>query len=161
MNAQIELILDPRSALITLSPFSQSQIFKNIGLVLHWVATVSHVSRYLQVPAEAEEVESSNDAAGDDPDGREQGSDAGSVRNEKLGLWLPKESYRSTLADKTSQSTSVSTSSSPRVALSDDRKAHLLAKLRELDIKEGVQVNTTRFYLSLLGGTVRCSGLMF
>ena len=32
MNAQIELILDPRSALITLSPFSQSQIFKNIGI---------------------------------------------------------------------------------------------------------------------------------
>ena len=32
MHDQIELILDPRSALITLSPFSQSQIFKNIGI---------------------------------------------------------------------------------------------------------------------------------
>ena len=141
---------DPRSSISFnhLKPiFSKSDLQEyRLILVVHWVATVSHVSRYLQVPAEAEEVESSNDAPGDDPDGREQGSDDGSVRNEKLGLWLPKESYRSTLADKTSQSTSVSTSSSPRVALSDDRKAHLLAKLRELDIKEGVQVNTTMFF---------------
>jgi hypothetical protein len=85
-----------------------------------------------------EQVEGSNDP-GADQDGNDKSEDGScSTRNENVGLWLPKDSYRSTLTEKTSASASESTS--PRVALSDDRKAHLLAKLRELDIQEGVQV---------------------
>jgi hypothetical protein len=82
----------------------------------------------------------------EDPEENPEENPESNPAEEKIGIWLPREFSRPT--SRSTATPSTTGVASPRIELSDDRKANLLARLRELDIQDGVQVERNFALLS-------------